>query len=340
MCKYPVLWAALLQQINDQCRSDGIPSRIDHINQQPIQTMFFLTLGIIALITGSAFTKNNLNTKLASVGKTIQYAGAALTILGLASSCFVQIQPGEVGVQTLFGKVQSGILSEGLNVINPMVSIKKFNVQTQNYTMSAIHDEGDKSGDDAIRILTADGLEVVMDITVLYRIVPEKSPEILRTLGRDLTDKIIRPVSRTKIRDNAVFYDAIALYSVKREEFQQKIFQSIEKEFTTRGIVLESIMIRNITLPNSVRQTIESKINAEQESQKMRFVLDKERQEAERKRVEAQGIADYQRILTSSLTDKLLQYEQIKAQKELATSSNAKVIVMGAGKNAPILIGQ
>jgi regulator of protease activity HflC (stomatin/prohibitin superfamily) len=170
--------------------------------------------------------------------------------------------------------------------------------------------------------------------------VPEKAPEILRTLGKDLTDKIVRPISRTKIRDNAVYYDAIALYSSKRDEFQQKIFQTIEKEFTSRGIVLESILIRNVTLPQSVRTTIESKINAEQESQKMKFVLEKERQEADRKRVEAQGIADYQRILTSSLTDKLLQYEQIKAQKELANSPNAKIVVMGSGKGAPLLIGQ
>jgi regulator of protease activity HflC (stomatin/prohibitin superfamily) len=236
--------------------------------------------------------------------------------------------------------VQSNVLTEGLNFINPMVEIKRFDVRTQNYTMSGVTDEGAQAGDDAIRVLTADGLEVVIDLSVLYRIIPDKAPDILRTLGRDLTDKIVRPVSRTKIRDNAVFYDAVALYSTKREEFQQKIFQSIDKEFQARGIVLESILIRNITLPISVRQTIETKINAEQEAQKMKFVLDKERQEAERKRVEAQGIADYQRIITSTLTDKLLQYEQIKAQKELALSPNSKVVIMGNGKGAPVLIGQ
>jgi regulator of protease activity HflC (stomatin/prohibitin superfamily) len=172
--------------------------------------------------------------------------------------------------------------------------------------------------------------------------VPDRAAEILRNIGKNdvITDKIIRPLARTKIRDNAVSYDAVALYSTKREEFQQKIFKDIEKDFTIRGIVLENILIRNISLPESVKLTIESKINAEQESQKMKFVLDKERQEADRKRVEAQGISDYQRILTSTLTDKLLQYEQIKVQKELVTSPNAKVIVMGAGKSAPILIGQ
>jgi regulator of protease activity HflC (stomatin/prohibitin superfamily) len=302
--------------------------------------MFLLTIGLVAILVGAAMAKNKLNAGAAAAGKVIRYIGLAVVLLGLFSSCFVQIQPGEVGVKTLFGKVQPDVLSEGLNVINPLVDVRRFDVRTQNYTMSAVHDEGDRQGDDAIRILTADGLEVVMDLSVLYHITAEKAPEILRSLGRDVTDKIIRPVSRTKIRDNAVFYDAVALYSTKREEFQQKIFQSIEKEFVARGIVLESILIRNITLPESVRLTIESKINAEQESQKMKFVLDKERQEAERKRVEAQGIADYQRILTASLTDKLLQYEQIKAQKELANSPNTKIVVMGAGKTAPILLGQ
>jgi regulator of protease activity HflC (stomatin/prohibitin superfamily) len=300
--------------------------------------MFFIFLGL--LIIGVSATISKVNPGFAAFVKTGLILGVLILILGLSSACFVQIQPGEVGVQTLFGKVQSNLLTEGLNVVNPLVEVAHFDVRTQNYTMSSVHDEGDKIGDDAIRLLTADGLEVVIDLSVLYRIVPEKAPEILRTLGKDLTDKIVRPISRTKIRDNAVYYDAIALYSSKRDEFQQKIFQTIEKEFTSRGIVLESILIRNVTLPQSVRTTIESKINAEQESQKMKFVLEKERQEADRKRVEAQGIADYQRILTSSLTDKLLQYEQIKAQKELANSPNAKIVVMGSGKGAPLLIGQ
>jgi regulator of protease activity HflC (stomatin/prohibitin superfamily) len=137
------------------------------------------------------------------------------------------------------------------------------------------------------------------------------------------------PVSRTRIRDNAVYYDAISLYSTKRDEFQQRIYKSIEKDFNSRGLRLENLLVRNITLPESVKQTIEQKINAEQDAQKMQFVLQKERQEAERKRIEAQGIADYQRIISESLTDKQLQYETIKAQLEIAKSPNAKIIVMG-----------
>lgn len=144
-------------------------------------------------------------------------------------------------------------------------------------------------------------------------------------------------VTRTRIRDNAVYYDAVALYSTKRNEFQQRIFKSIEKDFKSRGLVLEQLLIRNIDLPKSVKTTIEGKINAEQEAQKMQFVLQKEKQEAERKRVEAQGIADYQKIISTGLSDKQLQYEQIKAQKELAASPNTKIIFMGKGNGSVIL---
>jgi regulator of protease activity HflC (stomatin/prohibitin superfamily) len=141
------------------------------------------------------------------------------------------------------------------------------------------------------------------------------------------------------IRDNAVYYDAVALYSLKRNEFQQRIYRDIENNFKKRGLVLEQLLIRNINLPTSVKTTIESKINAEQDAQKMQFVLQKEKQEAERKRVEAQGIADYQKILSTGLSDKQLQYESIIAQKELAKSPNAKVIIMGGGKSTPIILG-
>jgi regulator of protease activity HflC (stomatin/prohibitin superfamily) len=194
-----------------------------------------------------------------------------------------------------------------------------------------------KSGDDAIRVLTADGLEVVIDLTVLYRVMPSEAPRIVKETGTDYRDKIVRPISRTKIRDNAVYYEAIALYSTRRDEFQNRIFKGIDEDFKKRGLFLENLLVRSITLPAAVKTTIEQKIQAEQEAQKMQFVLQKETQEAERKRVEAQGIADYQRIITASLTDKLLQYEQIKALKELALSNNSKVVVMGKG-NTPIIL--
>jgi regulator of protease activity HflC (stomatin/prohibitin superfamily) len=245
------------------------------------------------------------------------------------------VEPGQVGVQKLFGKVSNNILESGLNVINPLVQVVMFDVRTENYTMSAVQDEGSKQGDDAIRVLTADGLEVVIDLTVLYKVVPAEAPRILKEVGIDYRNVLVRPICRTKIRDNAVYYDAVALYSTKRDEFQSKIFSTIEANFKERGLLLEQLLVRNITLPTSVKASIESKINAEQDAQKMTFVLQKERQEAERKRVEAQGIADYQKILSTGLSDKLLQYEMIKA---ITVSPNAKLIFMPNGKNLPILV--
>lgn len=299
--------------------------------------MFLFILGLIVLVVARAtnsLPRANFFTRFG------RYIGIALILLGILSSCFVQINPGQVGVPTLFGKVQGNVLTEGLSIINPMLDVHDFDVRTQNYTMSGVHDEGEKMGDDAIRVLSADGLEVVIDLTILYRLQAERAPEVLRSIGRDYQDKVVRPITRTKIRDFAAYYDAVSLYSTKRDEFQNRLSEAISKEFAERGLALEGVLIRNSSLPTSVKEAIEQKINAEQESQKMKFVLEKERQEADRKRVEAQGIADYQRILTASLTDKLIQYEQIKAQKELAASPNAKIIIMNGRGNNPLLIGQ
>ncbi len=295
--------------------------------------MFIVILGILVLVAGFVISKNP--SPVQPFGGKVKIVGIALIFFGAIMSSVVQIEPGEIGVQKLFGKVNDQILESGLNVINPLVEVVSFDVRTQNYTMSSVHDEGDKEGDDAIRVLTADGLEVVIDLTVLYRVVPNEAPRILSQIGTDYTDRIVRPICRTKIRDNAVYYDAVALYSTKRDEFQGRIFKSIESDFKARGLLLEQLLVRNITLPTSVKQTIEGKINAEQEAQKMTFVLQKEKQEAERKRVEAQGIADYQKILSTGLSDKQLQYEMIKA---IATSPNAKLIIMDSKKGSPIIV--
>ena len=294
-----------------------------------------LIIGVILIII-SVTLKHNEN-PLSKFANLFRIFGIVVILIGLLSSVFKQIDAGKVGVKSLYGNVQPDVLESGLHVVNPLLEITIFDVQTQNYTMSAIHNEGAQEGDDAIRVLSNDGLEVVIDLTVLYRVLPTEAPKILKGIGENYTDKIVRPVTRTRIRDNAVYYDAVALYSTKRNEFQQRIFKSIEDDFKKRGLVLEQLLIRNINLPISVKASIESKINAEQDAQKMTFVLQKEKQEAERKRVEAQGIADYQRIISSGLTDKQLQYEQIKAQKEIATSSNAKIIFMGKG-SAPVIL--
>ena len=299
--------------------------------------MFLLILGLVALIVG--FQLSRADNPVQKFSNPLRIAGVILLLVGAYVSMFKVIDAGQVGVKTLFGKVENDVLYSGLNVVNPLVEVTTFDTKTQNYTMSGIHDEGTKSGDDAIRVLSSDGLEVTIDLSVLFKVRATEAPRILKEIGNDYLDKIVRPISRTAIRDNAVYYEAVALYSTKRQEFQDKIFKTINESFTKRGLVLEQLLVRNITLPESVKKSIESKINAEQDAQKMTFVLQKERQEAERKRVEAQGIADYQRILSTGLSDKQLQYEAIKAQKEIALSPNTKIIIMGNSKGAPVIIG-
>jgi regulator of protease activity HflC (stomatin/prohibitin superfamily) len=297
--------------------------------------MTLFLFGLVLLIVGILVGRRP--SPLTIYANYLRLGGLLLAFIGLASDCFVQIGTGEVGVQILFGNVQNNTLSSGLHFINPLVDVKHMDIKTQNYTMSAVRNEGAQEGDDAIRVLSADGLEVIIDMTVLYKVIPSSAPNILRETGIDYTDKIVRPLTRTKVRDNAVYYDAVSLYSTKRDEFQTRIVNSIEEEFHKRGLLLEQLLIRNIALPQAVKTSIEQKISAEQDAQKMQFVLQKERQEADRKRVEAQGIADYQRIISVSLTDRQLQYESIKAQLEIAKSPNAKVIIMGKGSSPVIL---
>ena len=297
--------------------------------------MALIIFGIIIFIVGLVISRNR--DAIQRFGRPVRVIALVIIAVGILTSCFIQIDAGQVGVKKLFGKVQNDVLNSGLHFINPLIEVEKLDIKTLNYTMSGVHDESGQSGDDAIRVLTADGLEVTIDLSVLYRVVPTDAPRLLRETGINYEDKIVRPITRTRIRDNAVYYDAISLYSVKRDEFQQRIFKTIETDFKARGLLLEQLLVRNITLPQSVKSTIEQKINAEQEAQKMQFVLQKERQEAERKRVEAQGIADYQRIMSEGLTEKQLQYESIKAQLELAKSQNAKIIIMGRG-NTPVIL--
>jgi regulator of protease activity HflC (stomatin/prohibitin superfamily) len=296
--------------------------------------MVLIILGLIIFI--AAFYLKAQPLPLPHYAGTARLVGMGIIVLGILTSCIKQIDAGQIGVKSIFGKVQNDVLTSGLTFVNPLVDVNKIDIKTQNYTMSGVHNEGDVAGDDAIRVLTADGLEVVIDLTVLYRVMATEAPMLVKETGMDFKDKVVRPITRTKIRDNAVYYTAVDLYSTRRDEFQTRIFKTIESDFKKRGLVLEQLLVRNITLPATVKASIEEKIKAEQDAQKMEFVLQKEKQEAERKRVEAQGIADYQRIMSSGLTDKQLQYENIQVMKGLVTSPNSKVIIMGKG--SPVIL--
>jgi regulator of protease activity HflC (stomatin/prohibitin superfamily) len=295
--------------------------------------MELITIGFI-IIVAALFAVKTVPYLRDNKSRVLTTAGLIFLLLLLFASV-KQVEPGMVGVKKLFGKVSNNTLESGLNIINPLVKVVMFDIRTENYTMSGVHDEGAVRGDDAIRVLSADGLEVIVDLTVLYKVIPSEAPRILKEVGTDYRNIIVRPICRTGIRNNAVYYDAVSLYSTKRDEFQNRIFSAIESNFKERGLILEQLLIRNLTLPESVKAAIESKINAEQEAQKMTFVLQKERQEAERKRVEAQGIADYQKILSSGLSDRLLQYEMIKA---ISSSPNSKLILMTNEKGLPIMV--
>jgi regulator of protease activity HflC (stomatin/prohibitin superfamily) len=291
--------------------------------------LIILAVGIIAGRSAGPLTKF----------KSLFLGGGILVIIiGLVLASVRIINPGHVGVQVLFGKVQDEVLYEGLNLVNPLIQIEEFSIRTQNYTMSSTFEEGQQSGNDAINILSNDGLEVNIDLTILYKVNPIKAPQIYRTLGPNFEKVIIRPVTRTGIRNSASRYDAVELFAEKRDEFENSIRDAIQDTFQMRGFYLDQILVRKIDLPESVKQSIERKITAVQEAQRMEFVLQKEDSEAERKRVEARGIADAQKIVNEGLTPKLLEFERIKMQKELAKSNNSKIIIMGSGDAPPIFM--
>lgn len=297
--------------------------------------MFFIFLG--AAILTVAFVLRASDSRFLGVFRTLTTVAAVLIVAGAVRSAVVTIDSGELGVVRVFGKVSATPLSPGIHFINPVADVVKLDATTHSYTMSAVHDEGAISGDDAIRALTSDGLEVVIDCTLLYRIDPNEASRLLTDVGPEYEAKIVRPTVRSHIRDATVFYQAVQLYTESRDEYQLRITKAVTDDLAKRGLIVESLLLRNITLPDSVRGSIEEKIQAEQDAQKMTFVLQKELQEAERKRVEAQGIADYQRIVSMSLNDNQLRYEQIKAMKELALSPNAKIVITG-GASTPIIL--
>lgn len=301
-----------------------------------IALIIFLII-VIAVVT--ALRKGSANNpailKILGLVRTLSAIGV---VVALIFSCVAQVGAGEVGVQVLFGSVQDGVLRSGLNFVNPMVSVESMDTRTQAYTMSSIQDEGQQRGDDAISTLSSDGLTLKLDLTVWYRLSENDAPQVYRTIGTDYVEKIVRPAVRTAIRDVSVGYSATDIYSIKREDFVREVTKNLEASFNGRGVILERVLLRNVELPEKVRAAIDEKIASEQRAQQMVYVLQKEKQEAERKRVEAQGISDYNRIVSQSITDQVLQLKGIEATLELAKSSNSKMVIMN-GKNMPLIFG-
>lgn len=300
-----------------------------------IALIIFLIIVVIIVIQLRKSAANAATSKLLSIVRNVAIIAIVIAII---FSAIVQVGPGEVGVQVLFGGVQNGVLHSGLNFVNPLVSVETMDIKTQAYTMSSMHDEGQQQGDDAISALSSDGLTLRLDVTVWYRLNEDDAPQVFRTIGTDYVAKIVRPAVRTAIRDVSVAYSATEIYSIKREDFVRDVTKNLEAAFNGRGIILERVLLRNVELPEKVRAAIDEKISAEQRAQQMVYVLQKEKQEAERKRVEAQGISDYNRIVSQSITDQVLQLKGIEATLEVAKSNNSKMVIMN-GKNMPLIFG-
>lgn len=239
-----------------------------------------------------------------------------ILIFIIVSNIFVVIPAGKTGVKTLFGKIDDKELSSGLHIVNPLASVEKMSIQTEEYTMSVTQGEGQKAGADQITALTKEGLSIDLDITVFYKLQEDKASDVLKDLGLTYQEKIIRPEIRSTIREIVASYTAKEIYSDKREEVVSSIKDQLIKNIEPRGIIIESILIRNVTLPAKLSASIQEKLQAEQESQRYDFVLEKEKKEAERKRVEAEGQRDAQKIIDESLTSKYLEYLYINELKD------------------------
>lgn len=239
-----------------------------------------------------------------------------IILIILAATMIVIIPAGETGVYHLFGKVSGREISSGLHFINPFASITKMSIRTEEYTMSGAVMEGRVKGNDAIRALTKEGLEVGLDITVLYHLEEDKASDVYKDIGITYDEKIIRPEIRAAIREIAANYNAVDIYTEKRTELTTKIQEKLVDVINPRGITIESVLLRNVALPAGLTKSIEVKLQADQEAQQMDFILDKEKKEAERKRIQAAGQRDAQKIINESLTDKYLDYLYINELKD------------------------
>jgi regulator of protease activity HflC (stomatin/prohibitin superfamily) len=276
---------------------------------------------------------------------------ALVVAVGLAVASTIIIVPaGQVGVTVLFGKVQDGHYPEGLHLVNPLVSVVTMSVRVQAYTMSSAYGEGQRKESDAIDVKASDGLEMKLDVTVLYRLVAADAPGVYRSLGEQsqYEDKIIRSSARTSIREAASQFTSQEAYGSERTELAKKMAEMLtqrigdqikrDKRIKGAGFEIQQVMLRNVELPARVRDAIEEKLAAEQDAERMKFLILKETQEADRKKIEAGGIAEAAKLV-SDISDKYLQLKGIEATLDLAVSPNAKFLIIGGGKGGlPVIL--
>jgi len=256
-----------------------------------------------------------LSHHLFSKKKLATFVGFILLLILLYNMVAI-IPAGKTGVYHLFGKVRDKELTSGFHLINPLAEVQLMTIRTEQYTMTSIVGEGQRSDDDSIDALTKEGLKVSLDMTVLYHLNEESASEVFKTLGMFYEEKIIRPGVRSAIREVVALYEAKDIYSDKRDDVTKGIFEILTRNINPRGINIETVLIRNVALPELLTGAIEEKLAAEQEAQKYDFILQKEEKEAERKRIEAKGQRDAQSTINESLTERYLQFLYIRELKD------------------------
>jgi len=255
------------------------------------------------------------------------FVGLILAVVLLWASV-AYVPAGHVGVLTFFGKVTGEVLPEGTHFVNPFKINNKLSVRTQEIKEQA-------------SVPSNEGLIMTMDTSLLFRLDPSKAPDVYRTIGPRYIDVVVEPNLRSAVREATSSHTANALYSGEREKVAAEIASNLNRELSKRGVIIESILLRDIQLPHALKASIEAKQQAEQESLAMSFRLQKEKQEAERKRIEAQGIRDFQQIVSQGISPALLEWKGIEATETLAKSPNTKVVVIGNQKNGlPLILGQ
>ena len=288
-------------------------------------------IAILLLVVGALAWrwKTKVEFPLSARLAILQWVGLGLGVITMLGSMAVIVQPGQAGVVVLFGTVRSQVLPAGLHFINPFSQVVEMEVRTRNYTMSGVGDEGQKKGDDSIPVITSDGLTVKLDATVFYHLDQDRCAKIYEKIGTDVEGQILRSQIRTSLRDAAAGLTATELYTTKRMGFVETVTKTLTMAFKERGITMEQVLLRNVLLPDQITKSINDKISADQDAQKMAFVLQKEKQEAERKRIEAEGQARAQQIVSQSLTPQILENNRIQALREIGAKGNLIITPMG-----------
>jgi len=251
-----------------------------------------------------------------------------IIVLILLWSAVASVPTGHVGILTLFGRVTGDVLPEGIHLVNPFKSNNVLSIRTQEIKETA-------------SVPSNEGLIITMDTSLLFHLDPSKAADVFRRLGPNYQAVVVEPNVRSAVREATASHSANALYTGEREMVARQITEQLKRELEWRGVVVEAILLRDIQLPDALKHSIESKQQAEQESLAMSFRLQKEKQEAERKRIEAAGVRDFQQIVAQGISPQLLEWKGIEATEKLAGSQNAKVVIIGSGKNGlPIILGQ